>query len=75
VWFAAPAIETTHRAIEAAARAAGGTWTLLRAPDQLREAIDVVPPESPVLAAITRRVKEALDPRGILNPGRIYAGL
>jgi FAD/FMN-containing dehydrogenase len=27
------------------------------------------------LAAITRRVKGALDPAGILNPGRLYAGL
>jgi glycolate oxidase FAD binding subunit len=75
VWFAGPATETTHRAIEAAARAAGGTWTLMRAPDSLRSAVDVVPPEAAPLAAITRRVKRAMDPRGILNPGRIYAGL
>ena len=75
VWFAGPATETTHRAIEAAARAAGGTWTLMRAPDSLRNVVDVVPPEPAPLAAITRRVKQAMDPRGILNPGRIYAGL
>jgi len=27
------------------------------------------------LAAITRRVKAAMDPAGIFNPGRLYAGL
>jgi glycolate oxidase FAD binding subunit len=34
----------------------------------------VVPPEAPALAALTRRVKAAMDPAGILNPGRIYGG-
>ncbi len=47
----------------------------MRAPDSLRNAVDVVPPEAAPLAAISRRVKGAMDPRGILNPGRIYAGL
>jgi len=75
VWLAGPATTVTHAAIDAAVRAAQGTWTLLRAPEPLRTAVQVVPPEPPPLAAITRRVKAALDPRGILNPGRLYAGL
>jgi glycolate oxidase FAD binding subunit len=75
VWLAGPATAATHAAVEAAARAAAGTWTLLRAPDTLRTAVAVVPPEAPHLAAITRRIKAAMDPSGVLNPGRIYAGL
>jgi glycolate oxidase FAD binding subunit len=75
VWLAGPADAATHAAVETAARAAHGTWTLLRAPESVRVAVSVVPPEPPPLAAITRRVKTALDPRGILNPGRIYAGI
>ena len=75
VWLVGPADTTTHAAVEAAARASGGTWMLLRAPDALRGAVHVVPDEAAPLARITREVKAAMDPAGILNPGRIYAGL
>lgn len=74
VWVAGPATEATHAAVEAAARAAGGVWTLMRAPDPLRNAVAVVPAEAPALAAIATRVKAAFDPRGILNPGRMVLG-
>jgi glycolate oxidase FAD binding subunit len=75
LWLAGPGTAALHAAIAAAVRVQGGTWTLMRAPESLRAASDVVPPEAPALAAITRRVKAAMDPAGILNPGRIYAGL
>ena len=75
VWLAGPANTATHAAVEAAALAHGGVWTLLRAPDALRGAVRVVPEEAAPLARITRAVKAAMDPAGILNPGRMYAGL
>ncbi len=74
-WLAGPATAAAHRAVEVAATAAGGTWTLMRADDALRTSVAVLPPEAPALARITRRVKAALDPAGLLNPGRMYAGL
>jgi len=75
VWLAGAAVAATHSAVETAARAARGTWTLMRAPEPLRAAVEVVPPEPPVLAGLSRRVKAALDPHGVLNPGRLYAGM
>ncbi len=72
---AGPAREQMHAAVIAAAREAGGVWMLLRAPTPWRAAVAVVPTEAPALSAITRRVKAAFDPAGILNPGRMFAGV
>jgi glycolate dehydrogenase FAD-binding subunit len=75
VWVAGPASTAAHLEVEAATERAGGTWMLMRAPQSLRAAVDVIPREPAPLARITRRVKAAFDPHGILNPGRMYAGL
>jgi glycolate oxidase FAD binding subunit len=72
-WIAGP--PAMHDAVMAAARAGGGIWMVLRGPEGMRAAVDVVPPEPDALARITRRVKAAMDPGFILNPGRIFAGL
>lgn len=74
-WVAAPANAATHDALAAAAGVTGGTCTLFRAPEALRLAVPVLPAEPAPLAAIGARVKAALDPAGILNPGRMRAGL
>ena len=73
VWVAGPA--ALHERVTAAALAGRGTWTVLHAPEPMRAAVDVLPAEPPALARITRRVKAAMDPSGILNPGRLYAGV
>ena len=75
VWIAGPATPEAHEAVMAAAAAAGGHFTLFRAPEPLRAAVPVIPEEPAALAAIGRRVKAAMDPAGVLNPGRMRAGL
>jgi glycolate oxidase FAD binding subunit len=54
------------------AREFGGHATLYRAPGALRAEIDVFPPLDPATMALTRQLKNAFDPAGILNPGRMY---
>ncbi|NMJ42097.1 glycolate oxidase subunit GlcE [Roseomonas sp. JC162] len=73
-WVAAPATAAAHAALVAAAEASCGACTLFRAPEDLRQSVAVLPQEPAPLAAIGRRVKAALDPAGILNPGRMRAG-
>ena len=52
-----------------------GHATLIRGPAGLRRSLPVFEPQPPALAALSRRVKEAFDPRHILNPGRMVEGL
>ena len=75
VWVSGPPTEAVHQAVCRAAQAGKGTWLLFRAPPSLRASAAVVPPEPAPLARITRNIKAAFDPRGILNPGRIFAGV
>lgn len=51
----------------------GGHATLMRAEPQVRASVDVFQPLDPVAQALSRRLKEAFDPAGVLNPGRMYA--
>jgi glycolate oxidase FAD binding subunit len=54
--------------------ALGGHATLVRAHSSIRAAVDVFPRQDGALFALTKRVKESFDPRGALNPGRMWAG-
>ncbi|HYS48674.1 MAG TPA: glycolate oxidase subunit GlcE, partial [Xanthobacteraceae bacterium] len=62
------------RLVRRAVAASGGHATLVRAAPAVRAAVDVFEPQERGLAALTRRVKESFDPRGVLGPGRMYAG-
>ncbi len=73
VWLAGPATQAAHEAVRAAVISHGGVWWLMEAPAPLRAAVDVLPPEPPALAAISARVRETFDPRGIFNPGKLRA--
>jgi glycolate oxidase FAD binding subunit len=73
LWLSGPATEAAHKTVTQAVTAAGGVWWLTRAPDPLRAAVNVVPPEAPALAAIGRRIRQNFDPRGVLNPGKLRA--
>ena len=52
-----------------------GHATLYAAPPNLRQHADVFQPQSPTVAALTARVKAALDPQANFNPGRMYRGV
>jgi glycolate oxidase FAD binding subunit len=75
IWATGPGTEAVHGAVMSAVSAQGGNFMLMRAPESLRASAAVVPAEVPALAGLTRRVKAAMDPAGIFNPGRLYAGL
>jgi glycolate oxidase FAD binding subunit len=51
----------------------GGHATLIRAGAEVRGTVDVFQPLEAGVEVISRRLKAAFDPAGILNPGRMYA--
>ena len=64
-----------HGPIRAAIAGAGGHATLIRASQTLRAEIPVFEPLADPVMQLTRRIKNGFDPKGILNPGRLYAGM
>jgi glycolate oxidase FAD binding subunit len=64
--------DAAPQAIWQAAAAAGGHATLWRGAPASAE---VFQPLAPAVLALHQRLKAAFDPNGVLNPGRIYAGL
>jgi glycolate oxidase FAD binding subunit len=61
--------------VRRAVAACGGHATLVRAPAALRASVAPFQPQETGLAALTKRVKDGFDPRGVFNAGRMWAGV
>lgn len=77
VWLAiAPdAADGGAAVVRRSAASVGGIAALVRAPEALRGHVEVFHPLAEPLRGVTARIKEAFDPVGIFNPGRMYAGI
>ncbi len=72
LWLEMPGDKPEEDAVRAGL-AGRGHATLIRASAAARASADVFEPLDPVRAAISQRLKASFDPKGVLNPGRIYA--
>jgi glycolate oxidase FAD binding subunit len=75
VWIAGGEGPDAGAAIVRRAVGTAGHATLVRAPDAVRNAVEVFQPLGLPAMTLTRQLKAAFDPAGILNPGRMYAGV
>ncbi|MBX3522828.1 MAG: glycolate oxidase subunit GlcE [Xanthobacteraceae bacterium] len=73
LWLEMPGDKPQENAVRTAL-AGRGHATLIRASAAARASAEVFEPLDPVRAAISQRLKNSFDPKGVLNPGRIYAG-
>ncbi len=76
IWVAMPFANAPDAAsIRGVVAGLGGHATLVRAPASMRASVDVFEPQGEGLSALSKRVKESFDPKGVLNPGRMWAGV
>ena len=76
VWAALPAANDARAPlVRATVAAAGGHATLIRAPAAVRAAVDVFTPESRAAGRIDGAGAGGFDPQGVLNAGRMWAGV
>ena len=76
IWVAMPFTdEPDAGSIRRAVAALGGHATLIRAAASVRASVEVFEPQGVGLAALSKRVKAGFDPKGVLNPGRMWAGV
>ena len=75
VWIAGAGADAGVMAVRAAAGAAGGHATLVRAGREVRARVAVFEPLAPPAMTLTKQLKQAFDPGAILNPGRMYMGI
>ena len=75
IWAAMPPRPDAQAAlVRQRAAAVGGHAMLLRAGDEVRRQVDVFQPASAGVAALSERVRQSFDPKGILNRGRMARG-
>lgn len=76
VWVAMPiAGEPDASSVRRAVAELGGHATLVRAPAAVRATVDVFDLGDAGVAALSRRIKDSFDPKSVLNPGRMWAGV
>ncbi len=76
IWLEVPAAADAGAAdVRRAVATRGGHATLIRAEPEVRSVVDVFEPLKPEIERLTRGIKSAFDPSGLLNRGRMYANL
>ena len=74
LWAAMPGKNAEEWAVRSAL-AGRGHALLVRAEPTVRASAGVFEPPEAGLAALSKRLKNSFDPKGVLNPGRMYAGV
>lgn len=76
IWLALAAEpDARHETVRKAIKAIGGHATLVRAAPDVRAWVPVFEPQEGALRELAARIKKGFDPKGILNPGRMYEGI